>query len=360
MQDPDLVFGELNLQEGDCFLDLGCGPGDYSLRASRLVGDSGKVYSLDKNQDSIVDLRDRVVSGENKNIRAEVCDIAGPLPVKDSSVDICFVSTVLHSLNLADVEDTLFGEIRRVLKPEGRLAIIECKKEAQPCGPPIDMRLSPEELETTIIKYGFNKMSLRDLGYNYLIQFGRVPDSPSDPFRQISAGIVLRPVGVIKNKVERPFLIAGEDGLKMRESLEDTLETIHENSEAISNIVIDESLAGILDGIEEYSHLLILYWAHRVPEDGRSLTRVHPMGRRDIPQTGIFSTCSPARPNPVLTTVVRLNGRKGNVLEVSGLDAVDGSPVVDIKPYVRDFYPQDGVHIPEWMQQLQEEVARDN
>lgn len=84
------------------------------------------------------------------------------------------------------------------------------------------------------------------------------------------------------------------------------------------------------------------------------------MGRIDIPQTGIFSTCSPARPNPVLTTVVRLKGRKGNVLEVSGLDAVDGSPVVDIKPYVKDFYPQEGVHIPEWMQQLQEEVARDN
>ena len=83
------------------------------------------------------------------------------------------------------------------------------------------------------------------------------------------------------------------------------------------------------------------------------------MGREDISKRGIFCTCSPARPNPVLMTVVRLKGRKGKVLEVLGLDAVDGSPVVDIKPYVKDFYPQASVCIPEWMQQLQEEVRKD-
>ncbi|HPE52295.1 MAG TPA: TrmO family methyltransferase, partial [Methanothrix soehngenii] len=64
------------------------------------------------------------------------------------------------------------------------------------------------------------------------------------------------------------------------------------------------------------------------------------------------------RPNPVLMTVVHLKGRKGNVLEVLGLDAVDGSPVIDIKPYVKDFFPQEDVHIPEWMQRLQEEVNK--
>jgi tRNA-Thr(GGU) m(6)t(6)A37 methyltransferase TsaA len=358
MQDPGLVFGELNLKEGDCFLDLGCGPGDYSIRASKLIGNSGTVYALDKNQDSIVDLKDKAVSCGSKNIKAEVCDITGSLPIKDSCVDICLISTVLHSLNLADVEKTLFSEIRRILKPVGRLAIIECKKEVQPFGPPIDMRISPEELEGTVTKYGFNKMSLRDLGYNYLLQFRRIPERSSYPFKQASGDVVLRPVGIIKNKIERPFLVAGEDGLKMQGDLEDALGKIHETPEEISNIIIDECLAGILDGIEEYSHLLVLYWAHKVPEEGRSLTKVHPMGREDIQQRGIFCTCSPARPNPVLTTVVRLKGRKGNVLEVFGLDAVDGSPVIDIKPYIKDFYPQEGVSIPEWMQQLQEEVGK--
>ncbi len=357
MQDPQLVFDKLNLKEGDCFLDLGCGPGDYSIRASEVIGAFGKVYSLDKNQDSIVDLNNRVVSSGLKNIKAEVCDIAGPLPVKDSCVDVCFISTVLHSLNLADVEKTLFGEIRRVLKPDGRVAIIECKKEVQPFGPPMSMRISPEELEGTIIKYCFEKISLGDLGYNYLIQFKKASENLPDPCGQTSDDIVLRPVGIIKNGIQKPFLVAGCDGLKMQGDLEDALGKIDETLEEISNIIIDECLAGALDGIEEYSHLIILYWGHKVPEVGRSLTRVHPMGREDIPEKGIFCTCSPARPNPVLMTIVRLKGRKGNVLEVLGLDAVDGSPVIDIKPYVKDFYPQEGVRIPEWMRLLQEEVS---
>ncbi len=358
MQDPQLVFRELNLKEGDCVLDLGCGPGDYSVRASQLIGNSGIVYALDRNHDAIVDLRDKFVSVGLKNIKAEVCDITGPLPVKDSSVDICFISTVLHSLNLTDIEKTLFCEIERVLKPSGRVAIIECKKEAQPFGPPIDMRISPEELEGTITQYGFERISQSDLGYNYLIQFKKASGNLPDPCGQTSGDIVLRPVGIIKNKIEKPFLVAGGDGLKMQGDLEDALGKIDEMPEEISNIIIDEGLAGILNGIEEYSHLVVLYWAHKVPEEGRSLTRVHPMGREDIPEKGIFCTCSPARPNPVLTTVVRLKERKGNVLEVLGLDAVDGSPVIDIKPYVKDFYPQEEVRIPEWMQQLQEEVSR--
>ncbi len=358
MQDPQLVFRELNLKEGDCVLDLGCGPGDYSVRASELIGNSGMVHSLDKNQDAIADLKEKIVSDGLKNIRAEVCDISGPLPVKDSSVDICFISTVLHSLNLTDIEKTLFCEIERVLKPSGRVAIIECKKEAQPFGPPIDMRISPEELEGTITQYGFERISQSDLGYNYLIQFKKASGNLPDPCGQTSGDIVLRPVGIIKNKIEKPFLVAGGDGLKMQGDLEDALGKIDEMPEEISNIIIDEGLAGILNGIEEYSHLVVLYWAHKVPEEGRSLTRVHPMGREDIPEKGIFCTCSPARPNPVLTTVVRLKERKGNVLEVLGLDAVDGSPVIDIKPYVKDFYPQEEVRIPEWMQQLQEEVSR--
>jgi len=168
--------------------------------------------------------------------------------------------------------------------------------------------------------------------------------------------MTLLPVGIIKNRIDEPFLVAGGAGLEMRGELGATMEHVRETRQTISEIVIDERLAGILDGIEEYSHLVILYWAHKVPEEGRSLIRVHPMGRCEIPEVGIFSTCSPARPNPVLATVVLLCGRRENVLEVAGLDAVDGSPVIDIKPYVKDSYPQEGVKVPDWMEQLQNEV----
>ena len=176
--------------------------------------------------------------------------------------------------------------------------------------------------------------------------------------RKTSLDMKLKPVGIIKNKIEEPFLVARDGDLEVRGKLDATMDHVREIRQEISEIVIDESLVDILDGIEEYSHLMVLYWAHKVPEQGRSLTKVHPMGRKDISLMGVFSTCSPARPNPVLTTIVQLCRRKENVLEVTGLDAVDGSPVIDIKPYVKDSYPQEGVTIPDWMEQLQNEVDR--
>lgn len=173
MHDPELVFSSLCLKEGDSFLDMGCGPGDYSIRASEIVGDSGIVYALDRWEDVIDELAEKALSRGLKNIRAIVSDIKEHLPVDDESVDLCFISTVLHSLDLADVEKSLFSEIHRVLKPGGRVAIIECKKEAQPFGPPMSMRLSPEEIDGSMARYGFRKMDLFDLGYNYMILFAK-------------------------------------------------------------------------------------------------------------------------------------------------------------------------------------------
>ncbi len=163
-------------------------------------------------------------------------------------------------------------------------------------------------------------------------------------------------VGVIRNEIKAPFLVAGEDGLDMKKSMEKIREEVRNLKRSISTIIVDEKWTDALQGIEAYSHLLVLYWAHKVTAQGRSLRQVHPMGRKEIPEVGLFCTCSPARPNPVLACVVRLRGRKGNILEVSGLDAIDGSPLIDIKPYVNYWYPQEGIAMPEWMRQLMEEI----
>jgi len=173
---------------------------------------------------------------------------------------------------------------------------------------------------------------------------------------ETSGGMVLRPVGIIKSKIKEPVLAAGNDGIKMQGQIDAMRRKMREMRQEISEILINEPLIDVLDGIEGYSHLVVLYWAHKVPEQSRSLTKVHPMGREDFPLVGIFSTHSPARPNPVLMTIVRLCERKENVLEVTGLDAVDGSPVVDIKPYVQRLYPREEVRIPEWMERIVKEV----
>lgn len=185
----------------------------------------------------------------------------------------------------------------------------------------------------------------------------KMPEKPERSRNTSPSEMTLRPVGIIHSKIKDPFLAAGDEGISMQGSMDEVRSQVYETHKEIAEIVIDKDLVDILDGIEEYSHVVIVYWAHKVPEQSRSLTKVHPMGREDIPKVGIFSTCSPARPNPVLFTVGRLCGRKENVLEVAGLDAVDGSPVLDIKPYVKDFYPQQEVLIPQWMQQLRDEIT---
>jgi tRNA-Thr(GGU) m(6)t(6)A37 methyltransferase TsaA len=162
----------------------------------------------------------------------------------------------------------------------------------------------------------------------------------------------LRPVGVVKSQLKEPSLVAESGDLKWQPK-----EGRREWQTLVSELVIDSDLAGILDGIEDFSHLLVLYWAHRVPPEGRSIIKAHPMGRKDLPLVGIFATCSPARPNTICATVVRLLERKENVLKVEELDALDGSPIVDIKPYHSSYYARDGVKEADWMEQLNREFA---
>jgi len=171
MHDPEVVFGRIGLRSGDAFLDLGCGVGDYAVYAARIVGDSGAVYAVDRLEEAVCSLMETADSQQLENIIGIVSDIAASLPLRDHCIDVCFISTVLHTLDMDKAMKPLLGGIRRVLKPTGRLTVIECKKEDMPFGPPKHMRLSLEELEASITPHGFSRTAGTDLGYNYMIQF---------------------------------------------------------------------------------------------------------------------------------------------------------------------------------------------
>lgn len=171
IQDPDAVFQQLSLKAGDAFLDLGCGPGEYATEAAKIIGHEGIVYALDKWEQMIDDLKERSAERGLMHIKAMVSDITEPLPIDDGCIDICLISTVLHTMNMAKDGKILFSEIRRVLKPSGTLAIIECKKEDQPFGPPKHMRLSPNALEDAITPYGYKMVEFVNFLYTYLICF---------------------------------------------------------------------------------------------------------------------------------------------------------------------------------------------
>ena len=99
-------------------------------------------------------------------------------------------------------------------------------------------------------------------------------------------------------------------------------------SEETSEIEIHPAFADGLLQIEKHSHLIVLYWAHLAKRD---LLKTIPPASKEI--HGVFASRSPGRPNPLSLCIVELLKRDGNILRVKGLDALDGSSVIDIKPY---------------------------
>ena len=166
--------------------------------------------------------------------------------------------------------------------------------------------------------------------------------------------IEIRPVGTVKSQIKEPRLVVRWRDLEWQGVLEDA----RKEQSLISEILISNEFTDILDGIEDSSHILVLYWAHLASQEARSLIKAHPMGRRDFPEVGIFATCSPVRPNPMCVSAVPLLERNGNILKVKHLDAVDGSPVIDIKPYTPSYYTMKEVKVSKWMEQIEREFAQ--
>ncbi|TAK30019.1 MAG: tRNA (N6-threonylcarbamoyladenosine(37)-N6)-methyltransferase TrmO [Chloroflexota bacterium] len=143
--------------------------------------------------------------------------------------------------------------------------------------------------------------------------------------------ICMSPIGTVKNDVNEPR---------------------HEGwSEVVSQIVLRSELEEMLDGVDQFSHLDILFWLDRLPK--HHFTKLHPRDRQDLPLVGVLATRTQYRPNPIAVTTVRLLARQGTTLTVKGLDALNGTPVLDIKPYVPLYEPSEGVVVAEWVHRIQ-------
>ena len=121
----------------------------------------------------------------------------------------------------------------------------------------------------------------------------------------------------------------------------------------ISAVIIDPKYEEALEGVEDYSHLFILFWLGRMlPRERGRLLKIHPKSRLDLPLVGVFSTRTQYRPNPIGLTLVELLKRKKNILEVRGLDAINGTPVMDVKPISpRTEFPR-RTRVPGWYYRL--------
>ena len=125
----------------------------------------------------------------------------------------------------------------------------------------------------------------------------------------------------------------------------------------VSQVMLRTELAPALDGIEEWSHVYVLYWLHMVSRTEEPVLHF-PGTEAASPPCGILATRAPIHPNPIGLTLVELVRREKNVLWVRGLDAYDGTPVLDVKPYPdwergRLIVVTD-LQVPEWVTRLVE------
>lgn len=141
--------------------------------------------------------------------------------------------------------------------------------------------------------------------------------------------ISIKPLGKAKNRVNKPMLPGWKD-----------VET---------EIIIDKKYTKGLDGIEDYSHAIVVYWMDKEIE---CHLKHYPQGRKDVPYVGIFACRCPQRPNRIALSTVKLLSRKNNVLKVKGLDIVDGTPIIDVKPYTPRYDEIGNAKVPAWIKKL--------
>ena len=173
--DPQRVFAELNLQPDSVLLDVACGIGNYAVAAAEFIGAQGRIHAVDLWAEGIETLRTRARELGLTRIRAEVADVGRSLPLPDGSVDVALLATVLHDLAADGSAAGALGEVARVLRPGGRLVVIEFDKTETPPGPPVAIRLSPGEVEDLVTPFGFLEEHVIPVGPNtYLMKFVKV------------------------------------------------------------------------------------------------------------------------------------------------------------------------------------------
>ncbi|MCC5466296.1 class I SAM-dependent methyltransferase [Pelosinus baikalensis] len=157
---PEATLEKLQLYKGDIVADVGCGIGYFSIPAALIVGEIGKIYAMDISTEMLSEVHVRATENNVGNIEI-VKTVENSLIVDDESVTYAFICNVLHETN--DLNSFL-QEVKRILAWDGKVAIIEWKKQESHMGPPISHRIAEAELIETLKHMEFQDISKIDLG----------------------------------------------------------------------------------------------------------------------------------------------------------------------------------------------------
>ena len=169
--DASNVLRAIGLVEGDKFIDAGCGDGFISIAASKIVKNRGKVYSLDAYEPGLDILRKKISQNRIENIKVILADMTVAIPLNDEIANKCVMVNVLHGFASEGTLGPVLSEIKRILQPGATFAVVEFNKSEGPPGPPYNIRLSPEDVETILEDYKFSIGGTQEVGkYHYLVE----------------------------------------------------------------------------------------------------------------------------------------------------------------------------------------------
>lgn len=168
---PAKTLRELGLKRGMSFLDIGCGPGYFSIPACGVVGKYGRVLACDTSPVMIRELRAAAEERGCVQLIAKRCGNA-QVPFPDASADFTLIAFVLHGM--ADVQP-LLAESRRAMRKNAAVTLIDWHKKPMDMGPPLEARFEPEELVRELREAGFRKARWRDYDGNTYFASAQAP-----------------------------------------------------------------------------------------------------------------------------------------------------------------------------------------
>lgn len=154
------IINSLDLKGDEVFMDAGCGDGHAAIEALDILEDNAIIYATDIYEPSIEDLKKYKKANNIENLIPLVGDLSKHVDVDDNSIDVILMINVFHGFKAEEKLDDTVEELKRMIKPGGKIAIMDYKKQEAKHGPPLKVRSSAEELENLFKNHGLKLLSL--------------------------------------------------------------------------------------------------------------------------------------------------------------------------------------------------------